>query len=115
MALKVMTYSNHFFTCSNSSITTSCSNTPLPHFATPLPASIPPNKLALNIPNSISTNLPSRSFVLFLVISAMPFISKVYYSRDFAIFIISFISSFRIINVVMPDPKKPFLNSWTCC
>ena len=35
----------------------------------------------------------------------MPFMSKPDSSRDLTVFMISFISSFKIINIVMPDPN----------
>ena len=38
----------------------------------------------------------------------MPFINKPDFSRDLTIFMISFIFSFEIINVVIPDPKMFF-------
>ena len=63
------------------------------------------NKLAPKVPNNILRNPPLCSFVLFLIISPMPFINKPDSSRGVIIFMISFISSFEVINVVVPDPN----------
>ena len=48
------------------------------------------------------------SFASFLIVSLTPFINKPESSRDLTIFIISSIFSFKIINVVAPNPKICF-------
>ena len=63
------------------------------------------NKLALKVPNHIPRNPPFCSFVSFLIVSLTDFINKSDSSRDLIIFMISFISSLEIINVVIPDPN----------
>ena len=45
------------------------------------------------------------SFTSFLIVSLKPFINKPDSSSDLTILMISFISSFEIISVVIPDPK----------
>ena len=71
---------------------------------TVLPVNRFPNKLAPNVPskNCLETYF-FCSFVLFLIV-----IGKTDSSRGLIIFVISFISLFEIINVVMPDPKTFF-------
>ena len=44
------------------------------------------------------------SFVSFLIVSLIPFISNPDSSRDLTVLIISSISSFEITNAVIPDP-----------
>ena len=60
--------------------------------------------LAANVPNNIGRNLPVCHFASFLIISQIPFIYNPDFSSDLPSFIISFISSFEIINAVVPDP-----------
>ena len=68
------------------------------------------------MPNNILRNPPFYPFTSFLTVSVTPFNNKPDFSRDFTILIISLISSFDIINVVIlceteekkwrrPDPK----------
>ena len=57
------------------------------------------------MPNNIPINPSFCSFASFLIVSLTPFINKPVYSSDLAIFIISFISSFEIINFATPYPK----------
>ena len=59
-----------------------------------------PNKLAPKLPNKIPRNLPFCSFASFLIVSLTPFINKPDSSKDLTIFIMPFISSLGIINVV---------------
>ena len=51
---------------------------------------------------------PFCSFASFPIVSLTPFIYKPDYSKDLTIFMISSISSFENINVVMIDPKVFF-------
>ena len=53
-------------------------------------------------------NLPCFSFVSFLIVSLTPFINKADFSRDLIIFMISSISLFENIDVVMPDSLTLF-------
>ena len=53
------------------------------------------------MPNNIPRNPPLCSFALF-------YINKPDFWRDLIISIVSYISSFEIINVVIPDPKTYF-------
>ena len=71
----------------------------------PLPDTIFPNKLALNVPNNVLGNPPFYSLTSFWIASLTPFNNKPEYLRDLSIFIISSISSFDIISAVVPDPK----------
>ena len=57
-----------------------------------------PKKLPPNVPNNILKNPLFCPFASFLIFS-QPFINKPDYTRDLTIFIISFISSFEIIDV----------------
>ena len=75
----------------------------------PLPVKRYPNKLATNIPNSILRNMPCCSFALFLTVSLNLFVNKSNSSRDLTIWDLSFISSFKMINVVLPGPSFFFL------
>ena len=61
------------------------------------------NKLALNVPNNVLRNLPFCTFASFLIVSLTYFVNKPDSSSDLTIFMISFISSFEIINAVIPD------------
>ena len=78
---------------------------PLPALITPLPVNTFPTKVAPNVPKNILRNLPFCYFASFLIVSLMPFINKSNSLRDLTIFIISSISSFEIINVLISDPK----------
>ena len=67
-----------------------------------------PNKLAPNVPNSILRNTPFCSFTSFWTVSVTPFNNRPESSRDFTILIMSYISLFDIISVVVllwPDPN----------
>ena len=65
-----------------------------------------PNNLAPKVPNNIPRNPHFCSFASFLIVSlTLFFINDSGSSRDLTIFIISFISSLEIINVVKSDPK----------
>ena len=64
-----------------------------------------PNKLALNVPHNILRNAHFCTFDSFFIVSLAPFINKPDSSRYLIIFMISFICSFEIINVVTPDPN----------
>ena len=57
------------------------------------------------MPNNILKNPPFCYFASFLIVSLMPFINNPYFSRDLIIFMIPFISSLEIINVVLQDPN----------
>ena len=48
------------------------------------------------------------SLVFFLIILLTPYINKLEPSRDLTIVMTSSLSSFEIINVVIPDPKRFF-------
>ena len=54
----------------------------------------------------LEKNLPFCSIALFLIVSLISFISNPYSSSDLTIFIISSISSFEIINAVLPEAKS---------
>ena len=76
----------------------------LPALIVFLPVNKLPNKLAPKVPNNILRNHLFCSFASFLIILLMPFINNPD-SRDLSIFMILFISSLKIINVVVPDPN----------
>ena len=87
---------------------------PSPDLFIPLPANIFPNKLAPNVPNNILRNTLFCSLTSFQIVSLAPFNNKPESSRDLTIFIMSSISSFGIISVIvcfakskghLPDPK----------
>ena len=61
--------------------------------------------LANNVPNNMPRNPTFYSFVSFSIVSLIPFINKLASSRDLIIIMRSFISSFVIISLVLPDPK----------
>ena len=63
-----------------------------------------PNKVAPKVPDNIPKNPPFSSFVSFLIVLVTPFNKILEYSRAYPIFKMSFISSFEIIKVVVPDP-----------
>ena len=60
-------------------------------------------KLAPKVPNNMLKNPPFYSFVSFLIVSVTPFCKIIESSRARTIFIMSFTSSFEIINVVFPE------------
>ena len=74
-----------------------------PALITPLLLNALPNTLAANVPN-IGRNPLVCSFVSFLIVSLIPFTNNLDYTSDLTTFIISTISSFEIINAVVPDP-----------
>ena len=65
-----------------------------PALITPFPAKAFPNTLAANFPTNIERNPPFYSFILFLIVSLIPFTSNPDSSIDLNIFITSFVSSF---------------------
>ena len=71
-------------------------------FITPLPV----NALskAANVPNNIERNPRFCSFASSLIVSLIHFIYNPDFSSNLTIFIMSSISSFEIINAVLPDP-----------
>ena len=75
----------------------------------PFPDNTFPSKEAPRVPRGILKNPPFRSFVSFLIVLVTPFnrISKS--SKAWTIFIISFISSVEIFNVVVPEPSIFFV------
>ena len=74
-----------------------------PALITPLLLNALPNTLAANVPN-IGRNPLFCSFVSFLIVSLIPFTNNLDYTSNLTTFIISTISSFEIINAVVPDP-----------
>ena len=64
-----------------------------------------PNNLAPSAPYDVPRNPHFYSFTSFSIVSLTPIIHKPASSRDLIIFMISFISSFEIISVVMLDPN----------
>ena len=76
---------------------------PSPALITPLLVNALPKTRAANVPN-IGRNPPFCSFVSFLIVSLIPFNNNLDYTSDLTTFIISTISSFEIINAVVPYP-----------
>ena len=71
----------------------------------PLPANIFPNKLASNLPNNIPRNLPLCSLVSFSTALVTPFTNEPESPGDLTRdYLISSISLFDIISVVVPEP-----------
>ena len=62
--------------------------------------------LAANVPDNIGINHSFCSFSSFLIISLICFISNPDSSIDLTIFIISYISSFQIINSAICKAKS---------
>ena len=58
-----------------------------------------------NVPNNALRNPPFCSFTSFWTVSVTPFNNKPELSRDFTILIISSISSFDVINVVLCEAE----------
>ena len=58
------------------------------------------------MPNNILRNPILRYFTSFLIVSLTSFINELDFLSDLAIFMISFISLFEIINVLLPDPNN---------
>ena len=71
---------------------------------TPLSVNAFPNKLAANVPNNIERYPHFCSFISFLIASLILCISNSDSASDLTIFMMSSISSFEIIYVVVPDP-----------
>ena len=63
-----------------------------------------PNNEAPKVPNNILRNHPPCSLASCLIVFLTPFNNTPESSRDLTIFIISFISLFDIIKVVVPTP-----------
>ena len=61
-------------------------------------------KLAPKVPNKIPKNPPLCSFVSFLIVLVIPFNKILESSRACTMFIMSFISLFEIIKVVVVEP-----------
>ena len=81
---------------------------PSPALFIHLPAKVFPSKLAPSVPNDILRNPPFYSLASFWIVLITPFNNKPDSSRNLAILIMSFISSFDMISVVdegRPDPK----------
>ena len=76
---------------------------PAPALIVPLPVNRFPNKLALHVPNNILKNPTFRSSTSFSIVLLKLFINNPYSWSDLTILIISFLSSFEIINFVTPD------------
>ena len=73
---------------------------PSPALIVSLPGHKFSNKLAANAPNNLLKNQPLCLLSHFLSVSLTSFINKPDSSCDLTFFMISFISSFKIINVV---------------
>ena len=80
----------------------------------PFPVNAFPNVLAVNVCNNIGRDSPFCSFLSFLIVSLLFFISYPGSSRDLTLFIMSSFSSFKIINAVIHDFFF-FLISCICC
>ena len=80
---------------------------PSPTLIVPLPVNKFLSKVAPNVPNNIQRN---HSFCYFasLTVLLMSFINKPDSSSDLITFMISLISLFAIISLVIPDPKIYF-------
>ena len=72
-------------------------------FIVPFPVNAFPNMPAANVPNNIERNSPFHCFASFLIVSLIPYISNLDFSRDLTIFNISSISSSAFINAAIPD------------
>ena len=57
------------------------------------------------MPNNIPWNPPFFCFASFVIFSLTPFINQLNSSSDWTIFVISFVSSLKIIYVISPDPN----------
>ena len=77
---------------------------PSPALLVSLPDNIFPNKVASNVPNKILRNPPFCFFASFLIVS-LTALSINQILQELTMFVISFISLFKIINVAIPDPK----------
>ena len=63
-----------------------------------------PNKLAPKVPYNIPKNPPFCYFVSFLIVCVTPLSKLLEPSRASTIFVMSFISLFEIVKVVIPEP-----------
>ena len=87
----------------------------------PLPVNKFPSKVAPDALNNLLRNTPLFSFALLSIYSLIRFINEPGSSRDLNILIISFTSSFEIINFVIPRPNvidEEFLilmKRYICC
>ena len=81
LALKILTCFYYSFTCFYYSFS-------------PFPVNAFPNMLAVNVCNNIGRDSPFCSFLSFLIVSLLFFISYPGSSRDLTLFIMSSISSF---------------------
>ena len=63
------------------------------------------NKLAPDVPNNTLKIPPFCSFASFLIVLLTTFIIKSNYLGDLTVFMMPFISSFEIINVIVPYPN----------
>ena len=78
---------------------------PSPALPVPLAVNQYHNKLEPNVPNNTLRH-PSFCYLnSFSIVSVTPFIYKPDSSIDLIIFIIPFISSLEVIDVVLPDPN----------
>ena len=73
-----------------------------------------PSKEAPKVPRRIDRKPPLCSFASFLIVSLTPFNSTPECARDLTIFKMSFVSSFDIIKVVVPDPRIFFVYCSIC-
>ena len=78
---------------------------PSPALIVPLPVNRFPYKLTSKVPNNSLGNPHFCSLASFLIVSLTPFNNKPDSSNDLNIFIILFISLFKIINAVTSHPN----------
>ena len=78
---------------------------PLATLVVPLLFNRFPNTLALYLPNNIQRSPSFCSLASFLIVWLTSFINKPDSQYDVTIFIISLIFSFKITNIVLPDPN----------
>ena len=81
-------------------------NVPSPALIVPLPVNKFPNKLAPKMSNKIPRNPPLCFYTSFLIASLTRFINKPDPSSELTIFIISFISSFKVASAVTCEAKS---------
>ena len=62
-----------------------------------------PNKVASKIPNHIPRNPPFCSFVSFSIVLVIPYNKIIQSSKAWTNFIMSIISSFEIVRVIVPE------------
>ena len=78
---------------------------PSPALIVHLPVNRFPNKLAPNVPNSILKNVPFCFMASFLIVSLIPSIINTDPLSYLLVFLISFISSLKVITLEKPDPN----------